>query len=114
MKAEPSETLAVQQRIREAGLRATAPRVAVLGVLDGARGPLTHGQVHRRLAAQGLDRATVYRNLRDLSEAGLLLRTDLGDHVWRYVVSPADGTSSPEAWSVSLHCDGRRRWPQRP
>ena len=34
--------------------------------------------------AEGLDRATVYRNLMDLAEAGLVARAELGDHVWRY------------------------------
>jgi Fur family ferric uptake transcriptional regulator len=36
-----------------------------------------------------LDRATIYRNLSDLTEAGLLQRLDLGDHVWRFEPAPA-------------------------
>lgn len=70
--------------LRGAGLRATAARVAVIDCLRRARSPLSHGQVHERLAGSGLDRATVYRNLVDLAEAGLLSRRDLGDHVWRF------------------------------
>jgi Fur family ferric uptake transcriptional regulator len=31
-----------------------------------------------------LDRATVYRILADLHQAGLLRRMDLGDHIWRF------------------------------
>lgn len=33
-----------------------------------------------------LDRATIYRNLIDLTDAGLASRIDLGDHVWRFEV----------------------------
>ena len=36
------------------------------------------------LADRGFDRATVYRNLIDLADKGILVRTDLGDHVWRF------------------------------
>jgi Fur family ferric uptake transcriptional regulator len=70
--------------VRAAGLRATPSRLAVLELLRGTEGPLSHGDVADRLASQAWDRATIYRNLTDLAEAGLLRRTDLGDHVWRF------------------------------
>lgn len=70
--------------IRGAKLRATPSRVAVLALLRGNAQPLSHGDVAERLAGQGWDRATIYRNLTDLAEAGLLDRADLGDHVWRF------------------------------
>jgi Fur family ferric uptake transcriptional regulator len=38
----------------------------------------------------GLDRVTVYRNLLTFTEAGLLVRTQLGDNVWRFEL-PATG-----------------------
>lgn len=70
--------------LREAGLRRTAPRIAVLQRLEAAVTPLSHGDIAERLAPVGFDRATVYRNLMDLVEAGLVTRADLGDHVWRF------------------------------
>jgi Fur family transcriptional regulator, ferric uptake regulator len=70
--------------LRGAGLRATIARVAVLQTLMKERVPLSHGEVYDRVGDQGFDRATVYRNLVDLAEAGLLSRADLGDHVWRF------------------------------
>jgi Fur family transcriptional regulator, ferric uptake regulator len=70
--------------IRGRQLRATPSRVAVLALLRGEGQPLSHADVAERLAAQGWDRATIYRNLTDLAEAGLLARADLGDHVWRF------------------------------
>lgn len=75
---------ALQGRLREVGLRATLPRVAVLRLLMRRDGALTHGEVAEELSGQGFDRATLYRNLMDLTEAGLVRREDIGDHVWRF------------------------------
>jgi Fur family ferric uptake transcriptional regulator len=77
----PSELGAL---LRSAGLRRTVPRIAVLQFLERAAKPLSHGEIAEEMAVLGLDRATVYRNLMDLVEAGLATRTDLGDHVWRF------------------------------
>jgi Fur family ferric uptake transcriptional regulator len=76
-----------RERLRDAGLKATAARMSVLRVLDEAIGPLTHADVVAALEGAGVDRATVYRNLIDLTDAGLAHRTDHGDHVWRFRVS---------------------------
>lgn len=73
--------------LRTAGLRATAARVTVLRVLSGRASASSHPEITAALAEDGWDRATLYRNLVDLTEAGLLRRVDLGDHVWRYELS---------------------------
>jgi Fur family ferric uptake transcriptional regulator len=70
--------------IRAAGLRCTAARLAVLEHLVTARGPRTHAEVATALADRGFDRATIYRNLTELTEARLVSRMELGDHVWRF------------------------------
>jgi Fur family transcriptional regulator, ferric uptake regulator len=75
--------------VRENGLRATGSRIAVLRLLRASDQPLSHGEVADRLAAQPWDRATIYRNLTDLVEAGLVRRSDLGDHVWRFAAVAA-------------------------
>jgi Fur family ferric uptake transcriptional regulator len=87
-KLSPGE---IRDLVRSVGLRSTMPRVAVLQQLLAATTPLTHAEIADRLSDEGFDRATVYRNLTDLTEAGLLLRTDLGDHVWRFELRPEDG-----------------------
>jgi Fur family ferric uptake transcriptional regulator len=74
----------VKALLRQAGLRATAARAAVFHCLIEAGGPLSHAEVCERLADAGFDRATVWRNLADLTDAGLVRRTDLGDHLWRF------------------------------
>ncbi len=77
--------------IRGAGLRSTAPRVAVLKRLLAASTPISHGELVEDLAQEGMDRTTVYRNLVDLTEVGLVQRRDLGDHVWRFELKRGEG-----------------------
>lgn len=64
---------ATKRSLRELGLRVTAPRVAVMRVLAEAERPLSHGESFERLGRDALwDKATVYRNLMALTEAGLV------------------------------------------
>ena len=58
--------------------------MAVLQRLDHAKAPLSHAELADALAPLRMDRATVYRNLIDLTEKGLVTRSELGDHVWRF------------------------------
>ena len=68
----------------QARSRITSPRIAVYRYLFEATSPVSHPELAEALADQGFDRATIYRNLIDLSEAGLVNRTDTGDHLWRF------------------------------
>lgn len=79
----------IRTAIRAAGMRSTAPRVSVLERLRRADAPLSHAELTEELLPLGFDRATIYRNLVDLAEAGLVSRVELGDHVWRYEVRSA-------------------------
>jgi Fur family ferric uptake transcriptional regulator len=81
---QASALAGIRNEIRAAGMRSTGPRVAVLERLRRAESPLTHAEITEELLPLGFDRATIYRNLVDLAEAGLLSRVELGDHVWRY------------------------------
>lgn len=73
-----------RQDIRGAGFRATPARIATLLELRASKSPMTHAELADRLAAGGFDKATAFRNLNDLTNGGLLRRTELGDHVWRF------------------------------
>ena len=75
---------AIRARIRATGLRSTGSRIAVLRHLGASATPVSHAEIADALEPAGFDRATLYRNLIDLTDAGLLSRTDHGDHVWRY------------------------------
>ena len=74
----------VRERLRATGLRCTAARLWVMQELVDAMRPLTHAQVADALRPRGFDRATIYRNLVELTQAGLVARIELGDHVWRF------------------------------
>jgi Fur family ferric uptake transcriptional regulator len=58
--------------------------MVILRELAKLRIPTSHPQLTERLAGSGIDRATIYRNLLSLTEAGLLVKTQLGDNVWRF------------------------------
>ncbi|MEO0321418.1 MAG: transcriptional repressor [Myxococcota bacterium] len=75
---------ALRALLRAKGLRATPARLRVYTALRDHGLPVTHAQVCELVAEHGFDRATVYRNLTDLVEAGLARRLDVGDHVWRF------------------------------
>ena len=79
----------VRGLMKEHGLRATAPRIAVLVVLHEHRRPMTHEQVMGALPEGAFDKASIWRILADLAEVGVLSRMDLGDRVWRYELRDA-------------------------
>jgi len=86
----------LRSALRARDLRATPARLAVLEVLRARAAPMSHGDVADRLSTQTWDRATIYRNLIDLAEAGLARRTDVGDHVWRFeAVTEGHETAHP-------------------
>ena len=62
----------------------------MLTVLRRLARPLSHAEVCQELDESGFDRATLYRNLIDLSQRGLAVRRDLGDHIWRFEATGVD------------------------
>ena len=94
-----------REHIRAAGLRATPARTATLMLLCESSSPLTHADVAENLAEMGVDKATAFRNLNDLSEAGLLRRTELGDHVWRFeAIDPSDAEEGGHPHFLCVDC----------
>ena len=70
--------------LKEFGMRATAPRLAVMLSLHEKKRPMTHDGVAASLPDGAFDKATVWRVLSDLTAVGILRRMDLGDRIWRY------------------------------
>ena len=66
------------------GIRVTEQRLALLDAIARVTSPISHPELTERMEGSGLDRATVYRNLLTLAEVGVLVRTQLGDNVWRF------------------------------
>lgn len=98
----------LRAEIRRHGLRSTSARVDVLAHLNKASAPLSHTQICEALEARGYDRATIYRNLMDLAERGLVTRSDHGDHIWRFERRRArrSGRSQAHPHFVCVDCGG--------
>jgi Fur family ferric uptake transcriptional regulator len=74
----------LRQLLVDHGFRVTEQRMILLRELAKLRVPSSHTELTERLAGTSLDRVTIYRNLLSLTEAGVLVRTQLGDNVWRF------------------------------
>jgi Fur family transcriptional regulator, ferric uptake regulator len=72
------------------GMRLTKQRWLVLAALSTAGRPLSHSELATLLGTSRLDRATIYRNLVSLADAGLIVRARLGDQIWRYQLPEQD------------------------
>ena len=94
----------VRATLRGAGLRSTPARIAAYRFLRDAASPVSHAEVAEELVQTGLDKATVFRNLNDLADAGLARRTELGDHVWRFELVGADGDGKAHPHFVCVDC----------
>ena len=77
------------QKIRNAGLRATKPRVAIYEALETAGGHRSADDVAHAVAASGrrLSRASIYNVLDDLTRADLVMRADRGPGAAIYEVA---------------------------
>ncbi|HEY5956497.1 MAG TPA: Fur family transcriptional regulator [Polyangiaceae bacterium] len=74
----------LRRKLVDLGIRVTEQRLLLLQALSSVRAPISHPELTERMSGSSLDRATIYRNLLALTDAGLLVRTQLGDNVWRY------------------------------
>ena len=94
-KTDAINSTEIRELIRSVGLRCTSARLKVMQRLRDAVSPLTHAELAEDLVPQGVDKATVFRNLIDLTNVDLVTRTELGDHVWRFEIrdlhDPEDG-----------------------
>jgi Fur family transcriptional regulator, ferric uptake regulator len=106
-RVDPEEVEEIRELLRKAGVRATPARIAVLQELRAATSPLTHADLAEKLVPVGFDKATVFRNLADLTDAELISRTELGDHVWRFeAIDPAHPGSEKHPHFVCVECGG--------
>ena len=92
----------IRPLLDQAGLRKTASRVAVLQLLASVDSPLTHAEISEQLEDAGFGAPTVFRVLNDLTDTGLAVRIDLGDHVWRFSLHDSGDTEHPHF--VCLDC----------
>jgi Fe2+ or Zn2+ uptake regulation protein len=93
----------VALRLREAGFRVTAPRVAVLAELERNRSHPNAIEVHRLLSARhpSLSLSTVYLTIEAFATAGLLRRMPARDGRLR-----VDGVMEEHDHAVCRQCGG--------
>lgn len=97
----------IRTLLSNVGLRTTAARLAVVKRLKAATSPLTHAEVAEDLVPLGFDKASIFRNLVDLVDAGLVQRTELGDHVWRFeLIDPDHPHQAQHPHFVCVDCGG--------
>lgn len=94
----------IRKMLSDAGLRTTSARLAVVRRLQAAKSPLSHAEVAENLVPLGFDKATVFRNLTDLVNAGLVSRTELGDHVWRFELRNKSHKNEQHPHFVCVDC----------
>lgn len=109
-----------REQLRARGLRATAPRIAVMRILSGAAEPLSCRQVFEHLEEAEWERSTIYRNLVKLREAGLvrivsrmqgtdcyMLASEHGDSRAHFVCEDCGRTARlPSELSASVRVEG--------
>jgi len=80
-------SLDAADRLAAAGERVTRQRLLVANALAGSGRQLTAEQLYRSLRRQvpGIGRATVFRTLETLVDAGVARRLELEGHVYAYV-----------------------------
>lgn len=93
MKIENLDTAWAKQRLRDASLRATAARVAVIRLLASATNPQSHAEVVEQLTDFGFDQSTLFRCLNEIADAGLVTRLDLGDQIRRFELRESDDSA---------------------
>lgn len=89
--------------LRDAGLRVTASRLAVLDLVEGSDEPLAHHDVCDRFHDSPWNRSTLYRNLIDLTEVGLLTKTEIGG-VMRFQRSGRENACAEHPHFVCTNC----------
>jgi Fur family transcriptional regulator, ferric uptake regulator len=92
-REQPASERSAQQLLTSRNLRITRQRLVLLEALAQLRSPVSHAELAAQLKGQTLDRATVYRNLLSLTDAGLLVKTQLGDNVWRFELPRGSDTA---------------------
>ena len=73
--------------LKQAGLRSTKPRIAVLQILAEATQPLSHSEVLTALGETDWDPATIYRSLIKLRDADLAPVVSRVEGINRYTIA---------------------------
>lgn len=97
----------ILERVRTAVPRLTKGKKAVVEILYAAEHPLTAQEIYSQClcckneAMQGIDLATIYRNIEQLEKIGIVCKNEHSHGGWRYTVA---GTVAERQHSHSISC----------
>jgi Fur family ferric uptake transcriptional regulator len=74
-------------RLREAGLRITQPRIAIINILINSAQPISIEKIHTQLDGKSCDLVTVYRCLGAFEDIGIVRRSFLDNGTSLYQLS---------------------------
>jgi Fur family ferric uptake transcriptional regulator len=72
------------KELKQAGLRVTGSRIAILQTLLKNHGPFTAEEIHNQVTKEICDLATIYRSLASLEKVKIIRRCEFGDGSARY------------------------------
>lgn len=91
--------------LKQAHLRITVPRAAVLTALLAADRPLTQEQIAERLGADSPNKTTIYRTLVSLMEQNLIHKAYIKDRVWHFEPAHHCGEHQCHPHFTCLRCN---------
>lgn len=74
----------IKEFLKQKGLKATEPRLAVLNQLYGVHDPVSADDLFLKLKKKGADKVTIYRTLESFQKIGLLREVVFKDKISRY------------------------------
>ena len=106
LRSMTSERDSLKALLRNAGLRATGPRLAVYAAVAKQGAPVSHSHLVKHMEGEDLDSATIYRNLVKLTEVGLLKVVSRANGMARYAHADSEEHLAHEhAHFVCSDCD---------
>lgn len=90
--------------LRDSMLKATAPRLAVVRVLEQAQQPLSYSEVLEELGQCDWDPATIYRNLVKLRDVGIASVVSRAEGIDRYTLTPHQRNDHKHAHFICMDC----------
>ena len=91
--------------LKDFGLRATGPRIAVLKILSTAENALSYSEVLHQLGDTDWDPATIYRNLIKLKDVGIAVIVSRAEGISRYALKKAEEDTHKHPHFVCDDCD---------
>jgi Fur family ferric uptake transcriptional regulator len=72
------EKLTIQNSLQQSGLKVTSGRILLMSILSANHKPVSVSELVKKLGGR-IDQATVYRNLLNLEQVGLVRRVEMKD-----------------------------------